>query len=274
MKLRQSSILISSSGKPTGVQRWDGGGRRSTEWDGLRRVSYSSSYPYYPTLTEPLKDAELWIPNGDCFIHLYERGHSRRGPSFCVPMDVLKNATCGNLFTLCFAHTVLRSDIPVSQLSALKDAPDQMYELYIPAPEDFLREDAFQWHLTTRNFFAFIFNKPLVGTHLSTALIGLQERLQLFRSAEPSQNQAALMKYANEVGYLNFTHRPDNALALLHYAEHYELKDLWVDAYAHCVGMNETLYLSAEYDVSAPFLCFGQDRRLTLPSLSQGLPRH
>ncbi|KAL1619320.1 hypothetical protein SLS56_010158 [Neofusicoccum ribis] len=163
-------------------------------------------------------------------------------------MEVLKHATCGSLFTLCFAHTVSRSEVPVSQLSALKDAPEQMYELYIPAPEDFMREEAFQWHLTTRNFFAFIFNKPLVGTHLGGALIDLQERLHLFRSADPPQNQAIFLEYADEAGYLNFTHRPDNALAMLYYAEHYQLQDMWIDAYAHCVGMNETLFLSAGHE--------------------------
>lgn len=195
------------------------------------------------------QDHELWFPNGDCFVHLYERGFSRRGPSFCVPMEALKHATCGNLFTLCFAHTVSRSDVPASQLSSLKDAPEQMYELYIPAPEGFVREEAFQWHLTTRNFFAFLFRKPLVGTHLGGALVDLQERLHLFRSAQPLANQSVFMEYAEETGYLNFTHRPDNALAMLYYAGHYEIKDLWIDAYAHCVGMNETLYLSSEHDV-------------------------
>lgn len=230
MKLRQSSTNSAASFKPQGVKRWDGSGRRSAQWDGLRR------------------DHELWFPNGDCFVHLYERGFSRRGPSFCVPMEALKHATCGNLFTLCFAHTVSRSDVPASQLSSLKDAPEQMYELYIPAPEGFVREEAFQWHLTTRNFFAFLFRKPLVGTHLGGALVDLQERLHLFRSAQPLANQSVFMEYAEETGYLNFTHRPDNALAMLYYAGHYEIKDLWIDAYAHCVGMNETLYLSSEHD--------------------------
>ncbi|KKY19900.1 hypothetical protein UCDDS831_g05185 [Diplodia seriata] len=233
MKLRQSSIVTAASlscNRPQGVKRWDGSGRRSVQWDGLRR------------------DNELWLADGDCFVHLYERGYSRRGPSFCVPMEALKHAACGNLFTLCFAHTASRAQVPASQLSALKNAPEQMYELYIPAPEGCMREEAFQWHLTTRNFFAFLFKKPLVGTHLGGALVDLQERLHLFRSAQPMDNQSALMEYAEEVGYLNFTHRPDNALAMLYYAEHYEIKDLWIDAYAHCVGMNETLFLSSEHE--------------------------
>ncbi|KAL1647827.1 hypothetical protein SLS58_002628 [Diplodia intermedia] len=233
MKLRQSSIVTAASlscNRPQGVKRWDGSGRRSVQWDGLRR------------------DNELWLADGDCFVHLYERGYSRRGPSFCVPMEALKHAACGNLFTLCFAHTASRAQVPASQLSALKNAPEQMYELYIPAPEGCMREEAFQWHLTTRNFFAFLFKKPLVGTHLGGALVDLQERLHLFRSAQPMDNQSALMEYAEEVGYLNFTHRPDNALAMLYYAEHYETKDLWIDAYAHCVGMNETLFLSSEHE--------------------------
>jgi hypothetical protein len=41
----------------------------------------------------------------------------------------------------------------------------------------------------------------------------------------------------------------DYALASLFYAEHYKLRDVWVDAFAHCVGMNESLVLSPEFSV-------------------------
>ncbi|KAK7566547.1 hypothetical protein IWX47DRAFT_854568 [Phyllosticta citricarpa] len=226
-----SLTLASSCAKTAGVKRWDGSGKRSEPWDGLRR------------------DSELWFSHGDCFVHLYAKGQSRRGPSFCVPMSELQRAKCGNLFTLCFAQKVPKEDVPLGQLAALESPPDSMYELYMPAPEDTTKEEAFEWHMANRNFFAFIFRKPLVGSHLGTALINLQERLHLFRTPGSSSNHEALMTYAKDMGYMTFTDRPDNALAMIFYAEHYQLKILWIDAYAHCVGMNDTLYLSSEHRI-------------------------
>jgi hypothetical protein len=51
------------------------------------------------------------------------------------------------------------------------------------------------------------------------------------------------------MGYLDLAHCPDYALSILQYAEHYQLKDMWMDAYAHCVGMKEMLIISTEFDV-------------------------
>ncbi|KAF2142018.1 uncharacterized protein K452DRAFT_358496 [Aplosporella prunicola CBS 121167] len=236
------------------VKRWDGNSLTSTEWDGLRKVSFFFFFsfflfPYSFLLSDCLhQDAELWTPDGNCFVHLYERGHSRRGPSFCIPISALRDAHAGTLFSLCFARSVSRAELPIAQLSSLVDPPDVLYELYMPAPDGCLREEALQFHITTRNFFAFVLKKPLVGAHLGTSLIHLQERLHLFCSRGPTDNHNAFLRYAEELGYLDFTHRPSNALAILFYAEHYQLEELWLDAYAHCVGMNETLYMSPEYD--------------------------
>lgn len=169
-------------------------------------------------------------------------------------MSELQRAKCGNLFTLCFAQKISKEDVPLGQLAALKNPPEYMYELYMPAPEETTKEEAFEWHMANRNFFAFVFRKPLVGSHLGTALINLQERLHLFRTPGSSSNHEALMFYAKEMGYMTFTDRPDNALAMIFYAEHYQLKILWIDAYAHCVGMNDTLYLSSEHRVRKPLM--------------------
>jgi len=57
------------------------------------------------------------------------------------------------------------------------------------------------------------------------------------------------MSYLEDMGYLDFAHSPDYALAALYYAEHYELHDLWVDAFVHCVGMNDELSISPEFEV-------------------------
>jgi len=92
-------------------------------------------------------------------------------------------------------------------------------------------------------------DKPLVGASLSTALIDLLERMLMLRSATINNVQDCLA-YAERMGYLDFSHSPDYALALLRFAEHFQLRDLWIDAFSHCVGMDDSLCLSPEFDVS------------------------
>ncbi len=120
--------------------------------------------------------------------------------------------------------------------------------IFFPPPEDASREDSFKWHISTRNFFAYLLDKPLVGETMGQAFVDLQERLELLRP-EVSRNQKDFLNYADKMGYRDFFDCTDLALANLFYAEHYKLKDVWIDAFAHCVGMHESLVLSPEFSV-------------------------
>lgn len=124
-----------------------------------------------------------------------------------------------------------------------------LVELYIPAPENASREDAFAWHLTTRNFFAFILGKPLVGRQMGQTYVDLFERMELFRSGHVDNHQDFL-GFAEIQGYRDLVECTDYALASLYYAERYKLRDVWIDAFAHCVGMKESLSISPEFLVS------------------------
>jgi hypothetical protein len=122
------------------------------------------------------------------------------------------------------------------------------FELYIPAPENITREEAFRFHLTTRNFFAYVLERPLVGQFLGQAMADVVERMDMYRG-EGVDNLEDFKTFAEEMGYLDFAHCPDYALASLDYAEHFHIRDLWIDAFAHCVGMNDSLCLSTEFEV-------------------------
>lgn len=80
-------------------------------------------------------------------------------------------------------------------------------------------------------------------------MIDLQERMHLFRSGWVG-NQQDFLDYADAQGYRNFAECADYALAILYYSEYYKLRDVWIDAFAHCVGMNDRLVLSPEFEVS------------------------
>lgn len=124
----------------------------------------------------------------------------------------------------------------------------KMYELYIPAPPDAERGQAFLYHTATRNLFAWVFGKSLVGTHLGGALVGLLNSMVEFRSLG-EDNIQAIMDYMDEEGYADMRNCPDHALGLLFFAEHFYFKDLWIDAFAHCSGMNERLPASPGFEV-------------------------
>jgi hypothetical protein len=123
------------------------------------------------------------------------------------------------------------------------------YELHIPAPPHLNREEALQFHLTTRNFFAWMFEKPLVGHKLGDALILLLERMNQYRP-DPEENQDDLLAYIDLMGYTDFRDCPDHALAVLHFAEKFQDRELWTDAFVHCAGMNNELVTSGEFMVS------------------------
>lgn len=120
---------------------------------------------------------------------------------------------------------------------------------YIPAPARLNNVDAFCYHLTTRNLFACMLGKPIVGVQLNQALMDLLERMNELNPSV-NDNLRLVLAYMDHVGYLGFRECPDHALAALNFAERFELEGLWIDAFVHCAGMNDRLTETAEFEVS------------------------
>lgn len=172
-------------------------------------------------------------------MHLYEKGQSQRGAAFKVPFACLLATQCQPLIEKCV-------DRSVSEEEAYQNG---RVDLYIPAPSAASRSQASQYHLATRNFFAWIFRRSVVGDQLGTALIGLLNSMDEFRELD-ADNVPDLLEYIDEEGYLDMRNQPNHALAILHVAEVLQIKNLYIDAFAHCVGMSERLYKHSEYSVS------------------------
>lgn len=209
-----------------------------------------------------IQDPELWYPGGDCLVHLYEQGQSKRGPAFKVPVTVLRLKSCYPLLErflveVKYNSTRLEPNINENE-KYLGIRNPKGYELYIPAPPAAAREQAFVFHTATRNFFAWIFGKSLVGTHLGGALVGLLNSMNEFRDGS-EDNLAAIMEYMDEEGYGDMRNQPDHALAVLFFAEYFQFKDLYIDAFAHCVGMIEKLHASPGFEVCLEYL-YGSDK--------------
>lgn len=125
----------------------------------------------------------------------------------------------------------------------------EIYDLYLPAPTENGKGEVFRYHLVSRNIFAWMSNRPIVGTHLGQALVALLERLNSYRSNE-EVNMRDVLRYMEAMGYLDFRECSDHALAILQFAEHFRIADLWADTFAHCTGMEEILEGSTEFEVS------------------------
>lgn len=215
------------------IKRWDGAARTCEDWDHLRR------------------DPELWFRTGDCFVHLYGKGESRRGPSFKVPFSSLIEAKCYPLIE----RFIVWEDTPTPTRPELAQwtprNASQRIELYIPAPSDYDRSQAYQYHVATRNFFAWVFRRSMVGESLGSAVVALLHSMHQFRS-DVDDNVADMMEYFDEEGYLDMANQPNHALAMLYLAELFQMSELYTKAFVHCVGMSEQLVSSTEYEFITP----------------------
>ena len=125
-------------------------------------------------------------------------------------------------------------------------------EIYIPAPVSATQDESLRFHLATRNLFAWMFGKPLVSNHLGNAMVDLLDRLNEYRPHSHDGNMADILRYLEIAGgYLDFRECPDHALAVLNFAEVFEIQDLWMDAFVHCAGMSDRISGSSEYKITS-----------------------
>ena len=82
-------------------------------------------------------------------------------------------------------------------------------------------------------------------------MIDLYTRLNELRY-DQDQNLDDILAYIDNEGYTDFRECPDHALAVLQFAETLQERELWTDAFVHCVGMWEQLDRSAEFEVRRP----------------------
>lgn len=181
-------------------------------------------------------------------VHLHGKGQSKRGPSFKVPFSALLDAQCYPLIQ----RFLVWDGIQTPNLRELtrwsRKNPTRKIDLYIPPPPTSDKTQAFNYHLATRNFFAWVFRRSMVGCSLGSAIIGLLHSLHEFRSGV-NDNVADMMDYFDEEGYLDMANQPNHALAMLHLAEFFQMRELYIRAFAHCVGMSEYLLDSPGFEV-------------------------
>lgn len=199
-----------------------------------------------------LQDPELWTRNGNCYVHLYAKGQSRRGPAFRLSLRELLDARCHPLLVRFIARdqaVLCRASPGQTYIEVLeKMGPSAKVELYIPPPPMANKEESRRYHIATRNFFAWVLRRSMVGEHLGSTLINLLTSMGEFRFPG-ANNMNDLLGYLDEEGYLEMRNQPIHALGILHFAEHLQLRDLYINAFTHCVGMCDHLFAIHEYQV-------------------------
>lgn len=204
--------------------------------------------PTYPLTIA--QEPELCFPNGDLLVYLRHPGQSSRGPAFRVHTGVLQNRGFESLLNRC----VPRAALHAPKACVLNACPGctkhtTTSELYIPAPPTTDINAVFDHHITTRNFFAWLYDRPLAGRALGISMLDLKERIDQYRSGRNGAlTNREIIAYAESQKYLDFRECMDHALAALLLAEKLEQEDLWVDAFAHTVGMSHRdISASLEY---------------------------
>ena len=179
-------------------------------------------------------------------VYLREPGQSSRGPTFRIHTSRLLAKGFEPLLERCGTRPVLHT----ASKATLNNRNLPSKELYLPAPLQSGLDATLDHHTTTRNFFAWLYNIPLAGRALGPSLIDLSERLDSYRSAEKERNRNELLSYAESQGYFDLRECVDHSLATLCFAEYLQEEHLWVDAFAHCVGLGHRgLSESIEYEV-------------------------
>jgi len=202
--------------------------------------------------THASQEPELCFPTGDCLVYLREPGQSSRGPAFRVHTSQLIARGFTSLVDRCIIPPPLHASSKCHLASCPGcDRRSTPCELYLPAPPLADLEATIDHHTTTRNLFAWLYNRPLAGRALGLSLVALKERIESYRPTDVTQTKLEVLAYAESQRYLDFRECIDHALAALLLAEHVEVEDMWVDAFAHCVGLSHRgLQTSIEYAVS------------------------
>ncbi|CAD6592632.1 MAG: hypothetical protein ASARMPRED_006479 [Alectoria sarmentosa] len=207
------------------IKLWLGNGEPAKAWGKLKR------------------DPELWDESGDTLI-FFGRGHG--DPSFRICSNMIEETRSATLIAMLDKGKVHTEDSREDLSSGVQ------HKLCFDAHPGGSKLDVLRYHITTRNFFAFLIRKALVGFTFYQALVDLHKRLEEYLS--PGIDKAvALQSYLVMTGLLNVSNEPRAAAGLLAWSEDVRWNNGWREAFAHSVGMYAELSnLQESADISIP----------------------
>lgn len=112
------------------------------------------------------------------------------------------------------------------------------YQIHFPPPDDASKTDILRYHLTTRNFFALLMDKPMVGLTFYQALVDLHQRLQTYLPNDTNCAQIVIDSF-RITNLHNISNDPAAAAGLLAWSEERDVcwREGYREAFVHCCGM-------------------------------------
>lgn len=184
--------------------------------------------------------------HSDMLIGMLHDGMKRTS---AVPSVQTPSATLPNIQNLELGYRMRQGASPYSEKNP---APQIRYEIHFPPPDKYLKVDILRHHITTRNFFALLLRKPLVGLTLFQALVDLHSRLQLYWSKDVDCAEV-MMQYMIQINLHNVCNDPAAAVGLFAWSEDSEVQWLagWREGFVHCCGMYSQVRALPEFhDIS------------------------
>lgn len=167
------------------IRRWNGKLKEATIWE------------------HHAPDPELSAEDANCLIYISSSQAQREQPSFNIPFERLIWSQCQPLIKRAVIHETPSGNSPSAPIPprSTKSQPSQLNcMLILQAPEECGSEEVTQYDITTRNFFAWLMEKPIVGPDPASALLALKIRMDVWRTSSVD-NFATLDQYSKAQGY-------------------------------------------------------------------------
>jgi hypothetical protein len=220
------------------------------------------------------RDPELWDEQGDVLIYLDLKSQNSSAPipSFRVASHVLERLhspyfihQLRNGYVEEHDHFNYQQEFPPSPISSpgmgsgfhlgpnkyqtpptsenrtLNDCLTS-YELVFDPPAHLDRIQTIKHQIVTRNVFAVIYGKSLVGLDLRQALIDVHQRLKEYLSKTTDVTQV-MVNYVCRKGFDDVRHNHRNATAMLAWAGSDGVRwvEGWREFFTHCAGMYDDI---------------------------------
>ena len=224
----------------------------------------------------------MWDENGDAFVYMYMQGsRTKPPPSFRINSRLIKQsgskAFINQLYNVSEPEgwpkfypndpKTLREELPedvdmynayhsqdedgdIDAICPVGDSkphitrapPGIQHEIYIPWPGVETGIHSTIWHITTRNFFAVMYDaSALVGTTLHEAMTKLFERIVTYPDyLDKSINKVDwITDYIVRHKFDDVRNNPSYAASLLAFSEApgVQWREGYIEAFVHCVGM-------------------------------------
>lgn len=184
-----------ASNDPPILRRWDGKTKTASAW--------SINVPE-PDLCPTVANCSIYLSD------VHDHDHAQQPTaSLKVTFDQLVVKQCQPLLkNLVLDFSNSDSSISACHVDRRKrdraswDVPLSSWtcSLTLPPPKLASEHDALQYNVTTRNFFAWIIDAPIVGFNPTAAMVALKTRMDIWR-APSCDNVATLQEYARSQSY-------------------------------------------------------------------------